>query len=251
MEYCWICSFKKEVDNFNLAWTFFGRSYIYGIFLGLAESTAATLILFRRTRLLGLLLAFGIYVNVVLIDIEFDVKNAILHASIELLLVILLLVPYSKDLKQFFWDMEGKFKSCPQVFKRKWHRFVPVGFIVATCLFLIFGTYSLVSHKNEMVEFFEIENLKMDDQIQDLRKGLFTDKPMLFFEMENIFLITANDSSYWGNYRRSKDSLIITFNKKFFTAETLNFTWNEDNTELIGFDQTQKVYQLKLKPVEK
>jgi len=97
-----------ELPPFWHAWSFFGRSYAYNFFIGLSEVAVAVLILFKRTRLVGLLLAAGIYTNIIIMDVEFEVEHALLHASIEFIIVLLLLIPYLPDLKKFFWNMGGK-----------------------------------------------------------------------------------------------------------------------------------------------
>ena len=68
----------NEISPFTHAWSFFGRSYYYNLFLGVAEFLAAVFIVFGRTRLIGLLMALGIYVNILIIDIEFDVDSFII-----------------------------------------------------------------------------------------------------------------------------------------------------------------------------
>ncbi|HZI69064.1 MAG TPA: hypothetical protein VFD44_05115, partial [Hanamia sp.] len=88
----------KELPRFWHAWSFFGRSYAYNVFIGITELTAGILILFDRTRLAGLLLAVGIYVNIIFIDVEFEVNNAIVHSTVEFIIICFLLLPYLPDL---------------------------------------------------------------------------------------------------------------------------------------------------------
>ncbi len=100
----------NRLDKFWHAWSFFGRSYLYNVFIGVGELTVGLTILFTRTRLLGLLLAFVIYLNVIVIDFAFEV-GALWHAILEFIIILLLLQYYLGDLKKFFWDMGGKFKN--------------------------------------------------------------------------------------------------------------------------------------------
>jgi hypothetical protein len=62
-----------DASPMGLLWTFIGASPAYEIFGGLAEVVPGLLLLFRRTALLGGLLAFGVVLNVVLFNLCYDV----------------------------------------------------------------------------------------------------------------------------------------------------------------------------------
>src|SRR4051812_43069421 len=62
-----------ELSPMRVAWSFFGYSRGYQIFLGWGEVIPAALLLFRRTTLLGALIMFVVMLNVFLVNIFFDV----------------------------------------------------------------------------------------------------------------------------------------------------------------------------------
>ena len=62
-------------------WSTMGISRPYTIFAGVAEIIAACLLLFKRTRLVGALLAFFILVNVVAINFSYDISVKILSRT--------------------------------------------------------------------------------------------------------------------------------------------------------------------------
>lgn len=66
----------------GLAWTFFGYSRGYSIFMGTAEALAGALLLFRRTTLLGSLIAMVVMVNVVAVNFAFDVPVKIFSTNL-------------------------------------------------------------------------------------------------------------------------------------------------------------------------
>lgn len=81
-----------EVTNFDLAWTFMGRSLGYMIFLGISEILGAVLLLFNKTKLLGALILITILVNVIIFDIFFlDQYGALFSASLYLFLLSIIL----------------------------------------------------------------------------------------------------------------------------------------------------------------
>lgn len=63
-----------NLDKDILFWSTMGTSRLYSVSMGIVELTAAFLILFSRTRALGLLLSVGILANIFLINIGFDIS---------------------------------------------------------------------------------------------------------------------------------------------------------------------------------
>ncbi len=81
-----------EAAAFDLAWSFMGYSFAYILFIGLAEVGGAWLLLWRRTKLLGVAILLPIMVNILVFDVIFlDKYGALASATIytSLLLVIL------------------------------------------------------------------------------------------------------------------------------------------------------------------
>lgn len=77
-------------DGFTLAWTFFGYSRPYEIFIGLGEVIAAILILIPRTTTLGAVIYFPIAVNVMMVNYFFDIGVQDLSTVLTIFCAILL-----------------------------------------------------------------------------------------------------------------------------------------------------------------
>ncbi len=80
-----------EMPPQRVAWTFFGYSNGYQMFLGWVETIPAFLLLFRRTYLFGAMLMVPVLVNVVAVNIFFDVCVKV-NSSIYLCIAIFLLM---------------------------------------------------------------------------------------------------------------------------------------------------------------
>jgi len=89
------------LDKDILYWSTMGTSRIYNILIGLMEVIPAVLILFRRTRILGLLLLTVVLINVVFVNFGFDISVK-LYSLFLLLLCLLLLAPSFNTLTHFF-----------------------------------------------------------------------------------------------------------------------------------------------------
>jgi hypothetical protein len=85
----------------HLAWSFFGYSEAYGRFTGLMEVAAGSLLFFRKTTLAGALLAVAIMINVLAINLCYDIPVK-LYAMNLIFMGLFLIAPYTARLYDFF-----------------------------------------------------------------------------------------------------------------------------------------------------
>ncbi|WP_299190242.1 hypothetical protein [uncultured Aquimarina sp.] len=82
----------SEVGGFDLAWTFMGYSYSYILFIGISQLIGACLLLFQKTKLLGVFVLMPILINIIVFDaIFFDTYGALASAMLYLFLLFLVL----------------------------------------------------------------------------------------------------------------------------------------------------------------
>ena len=82
----------RDVTAFDLAWTFMGHSFAYLLFIGLSEILGAWLLLWERTKLLGVAVLLPIMVNILVFDVIFlDKYGALASATIYTLLLFVIL----------------------------------------------------------------------------------------------------------------------------------------------------------------
>lgn len=84
----------REVGSFDLAWTFMGHSYTYILFIGISQLIGAWMLLFDRTKLLGVAILIPILINIIVFDaIFFDDGNygALFSACVYMSLLMLIL----------------------------------------------------------------------------------------------------------------------------------------------------------------
>ena len=77
-------------EGFTLAWTFFGYSRFYEIFIGLGEVISAILIAIPRTATLGAICYFPIAVNVMMVNYAFNIGVQDLSTVLTIMCLILL-----------------------------------------------------------------------------------------------------------------------------------------------------------------
>jgi hypothetical protein len=81
-----------EVDAFTLGWTFMGYSYAYILFIGISQIIGAFLLVFEKTKLLGVAILLPILLNIIVFDLIFlDRLGALASATLYFLLLIAIL----------------------------------------------------------------------------------------------------------------------------------------------------------------
>ena len=120
-----------ELDRFSLLWCFMGASPGYAIFTGVCEFAGAFLLLFRRTRVFGSLFLATVLINVVLLNVFYNVNVKLL--SIHLLLVDLFLIaPYIHRLIRFFYSQEPvSLREKQYEFSSTWKRYAFILLLLA------------------------------------------------------------------------------------------------------------------------
>lgn len=85
------CKTVADLGAFELAWTFFGYSPVYILFIGLAQISGGLLLLAERTKLLGVAILMPILINIIAVDAVYEVQDAIMSAVFYLFLLCLIL----------------------------------------------------------------------------------------------------------------------------------------------------------------
>jgi hypothetical protein len=118
-----LARFVQQYGDFSpmgVLWSFMGASTAYTIFSGVCEAAAGTLLLLRRTTTLGALAAFGVLLNVVMLNFCYDVPVK-LYSSNLLLMAVFLAAPEMPRLANvLLFNRTAQAADLPSIrFKRK------------------------------------------------------------------------------------------------------------------------------------
>ncbi len=81
-----------DAGAFELAWTFMGYSFAYMAFIAVAEILGAWLLLWERTKLIGVFTLLPVMINIIVFDIVFlDKYGALASATIYTILLFVIL----------------------------------------------------------------------------------------------------------------------------------------------------------------
>ncbi|MCC7514054.1 MAG: hypothetical protein IT212_05075 [Bacteroidia bacterium] len=88
----------------DLFWYFFSYSYAFGCIIAALQITGAMLLLFYRTRLMGIFILLPVLTNILLMDIFYQIGfSVVVHVSIMIAGILYFLVIEFKRLKEFFF----------------------------------------------------------------------------------------------------------------------------------------------------
>lgn len=87
----------SQTSSFDLAWTFFGHSKGYILFIGISQIIAALFFLLPRTKVLGGLMLLPILLNIIVVDYFFGVAYGALFSACFYLGSVLFVLYRSKN----------------------------------------------------------------------------------------------------------------------------------------------------------
>jgi hypothetical protein len=143
-----------DMSPMGLAWAFYGYSYGYNIFMGIAECMAL-LLLFRRTVTLGALLTMAALANVIAVNFSFDI-HAKMYPLVLFLLTTVLILPNVKRIAIFFLGRQPVALEPVQVpvYDKRWKRITKwvvmwgvIGFHLISELVVYAGIHSRTANR--------------------------------------------------------------------------------------------------------
>ena len=85
-----------EVGSFDLAWTFFGYSEGYIWFIGLSQIVGGGLLLFNKTKMIGVGILIPILLNIIVVDFFFEISAGAMLSAILYFLMCCYILYYNK-----------------------------------------------------------------------------------------------------------------------------------------------------------
>lgn len=214
----------------RLSWYFIGYSAPYQFFSGAVEFLAGVLLLFRRTSTLGAFIAASVFLNVMVLNLCYDIPVKLFSIHLFLFSNFLLLGDLNRLLNFFILNKPVQ-PAQRFVLPRKWMRVTQTGLkIVFTILFLAMPLYGFFggatggsAQKKLTTGIFTV------DQYQGSSVDSLRWKDVVF-EASNSGSIQTTDTLFRQRYRRGYFSYALdTINrtiafKKFATDTSALFT---------------------------
>lgn len=224
----------------GLAWTFFGFSDGYNIFIGIAEVSCA-LLLFRRTATLGAIIASMVSANVMAVNYFFDVPVKIISTAL-VVMSMFLLAPNFYRLRDFF--LKGRVTSLKSLeapsIKERWlviTKTVVKFLIIVLCI--VPTVFSALSRRNHFGDraprlplygVYVVESFVSEIPVLKWEKLIIQRSDYSAIKMEN------NSTEYLNaSIDTLKRQMEITFNDDYKTSHKFSYkVIDNDILELMG-----------------
>lgn len=203
-----------------LFWTSMGTSSFYNSFMAITEISAGAFLLFNRTRFLGLILSFGILLNVFAINIGFDITVKYLSGLLVISCIVCL----------FFYDSRLKFL----IYGKVSEQVQPT--LAKTWTFLLFTPFlaDLIASywqnpPNESGKSYSVQSL-----VTGADFIAASEVTRIHFHPRGYF-ITENQQQQFTSFKLSEDKRYLLINQQAvsvsITKETLLLKYGNDSIE--------------------
>ncbi|WP_159092096.1 hypothetical protein [Aquimarina sp. Aq107] len=143
------------LDNFNgfmFTWLYYGYSRSYGLVIATTQIIAGLLLLFRKTERLGIVLFLSFMVNILFVDIFYEIDGALWHAAKLTALGFFLLFSDWKGFKTYFLKAFETVQLIPQIVPQKLKKIYWLKFLIIPIM--IWYAYDYINNlkQNYMTE---------------------------------------------------------------------------------------------------
>ncbi len=198
----------------RFSWLFIGYSQPYEMFLGVMEIMVGVLLLYRRTIPLGLVVGFGVFLNVFVMNLCYDIPVKLYSMQIVIGCLFLLVIDIRKYLNFFILNKPTVPTSGYDYrFGKKWQR---AGRIVLKTLFILivvgYNFYDCINWYQEThaVEksvipkgVYEIKTFRKNNQLTVINPNDTLAWRDFIFDERKLGSIKTGDTTFMNNYGRA------------------------------------------------
>jgi len=218
----------------RLSWLFIGYSAPYQFFSGLMETVAGLLLLYRRTTTLGVLVATGVFLNVAVLNLSYDIPVKIF--SIQMVIFCLFLLANESERILCFFVYNKPANACTVYhyeYPKKWMKWTRV---VLKLVFIYLAVISVFidtveRKKNWKAQFsnmvfepglYDITNFKLKKDTTMIVESDSVRWRNLVFDTNSFGTVATDDTAFLSSRRYHRSF----FRYKIDTAQkTFDMTW--------------------------
>lgn len=174
-----------------LTWSYFGRSYPMIVAVAVFQIAGAYLLLFRRTRLIGIFILLPVLLNILLIDIFYSLHTWVtIHAVVLLSAVVYLLLSEYDRLVVFFLSREGG--DVPVVrLKNTTKNVLRLAILVAPMLLII--PYLLRNRPPEIMGKYVVKKISINNEDRTAHMHCDSVLSVVYFDVANECVFEFRD----------------------------------------------------------
>lgn len=217
-----------------LFWTSMGTSSFYNAFMALTEVSAGILLLFNRTRFLGLITGFGILLNVFAINIGFDIT--VKYLSGLLLASSLLCLCFYSSRIHFLLGATANERPVPHV-SQLWILVLFLPFLID-----LFATYRHITPKDPGRSY-AVESVSGTSRLIDPEEII-----RIHFHPEGYF-ITESKQQEFTSFKLSNNRQSVIVDKQLIpiSIKGNQLSWKEEENEITWHIKETNLEKMELK----
>jgi hypothetical protein len=191
----------------RFSWMFIGYSSMYQFFSGIIELLAAVLLVFRKTATLGVLVATGVFLNVMMLNLSYDIPVKINSISLVVLCLYLLAQELPRLYRFFFLQEARPSQIFVFPFATKKGRIIAV---ITKCVFVALALFSQLDYIS-----LRIKTLSQRKMPVPITAGIYD--VITQTKMADTITVKMPDSVYWQNivFDRGYEGSIKTADTRF------------------------------------
>lgn len=203
----------SSFNGFMLTWYYYGYSKVYGLVIAGTQMLAGILILFRKTERIGIITLLSFMVNILLVNIFYQIASDAMYMALTLTLMgLFLLISDWYGFTSYFL----KFKlskitkeSHLSIFLKKYYW---INFLIIPIL--LFLRFSYIN--NIKTEYYKTDELSGIWEVShyDPNQKIFK---LYFDRAEYIKIKDLGNKDYFGNYTANDSLKVISYNVKHYS----------------------------------
>jgi len=231
-------------------WAFFGQSYSFILVIGFIQIFGGVLLLFGRTRLVGVFILIPVLLNIILLDIFYEIELGPLTLAVTLFIGVMyfLLTEYHR-LKTFFFNSKNELPTIQ--FKSHAFKNLLKLSVVIVPLIVILTNKRLAPYVYNKTQLpkgrYEVRQLSINDKnidVRDCRDSIVT---MVYIEHDIVLQYHEVDKRLFGEYIYDDQTKQIkaVWHYPLNRNDTLKATVTNKENELI-FDGTMGASKIRM-----
>ena len=192
----------------DLFWNFFSYSYVFGCIIAALQIAGAMLLLFHRTRLMGVFILLPVLANILLMDIFYQIGfSVVVHASIMMAGILYFLVIEFNRLKDFFFAATNRL---PELHFSRYVKLIIRLSIIYIPLILI-AMHGKVDKYPDLTGKYEVKKLSINQQL--LHQDTCADSILteVYFDIKNgcVFQFNTPAKRWNGTFTKNSNHIKI------------------------------------------
>jgi len=192
----------------DLFWNFFSYSYPLGCIIASMQIAGSMLLLFHRTRLLGVFILLPVLANILLIDVFYEIGfSVVVEASILMAGLLYFLIIEFNRVKEFFFSATNRLPSLP--FSRYMKLIIRLSIIYIPLLLISMAVK--VDRYPELTGKYEVKQLTTNQPFINQTANPDSVLTVVYFDIKNgcVFQFSSPEKRWSGTFSKNGDHLSI------------------------------------------